>query len=254
MAMLIGFGATAVNPCLAFETVADLALSEELGKTRDVARAIESYITAICKGLLKIMSKMGIATLRSYRSAQVFEAIGIRREVIDSCFTGTASRIEGIGFAEIAAEANARHAEAFANVLPWTRNVLPVGGRFKFRKEGERHLWTPETVHLLQQATRTGDAALYREYAMRINDQSRAQFTLRGMFRLKPGQPVPPEEVEPVGEIVRRFVTGAMSFGSISREAHETLAIAMNRLGGMSNSGEGGEDPARYQPIGTAHV
>ncbi|MDX9979940.1 MAG: glutamate synthase large subunit, partial [Lentisphaeria bacterium] len=249
MALLVGFGATAVNPCLAFETVAALALSEELGKTRDVARAIESYIEAICKGLLKIMSKMGIATLRSYRSAQVFEAIGIRREVIDSCFTGTASRIEGIGYHEIAAEANARHAEAFANVQPWTRNVLPVGGRFKFRKEGERHLWTPETVHLLQQATRTGDAGLYREYARRINDQSQAQFTLRGMFRLKPGQPVPIEEVEPVADIVRRFVTGAMSFGSISREAHETLAIAMNRLGGMSNSGEGGEDPARYQPL-----
>ncbi len=249
MALLLGFGATAVNPYLAFETVADLANCEELGKTRDVAKAIESYIEAICKGLLKIMSKMGIATLRSYRSAQVFEIIGIKRSVVDAYFTGTATRIEGIGLDEIAAEANARHAEAFSNVKPWARDVLPVGGRFKFRKDGERHLWTADTVHKLQEATRTGNAKLYREYAALINDQTKAQFTLRGMFRFKERTPVPLAEVEPASEIVKRFVTGAMSFGSISREAHETLAIAMNRLGGMSNSGEGGEDPARYQPL-----
>ncbi|MBT7164282.1 MAG: glutamate synthase large subunit [Victivallales bacterium] len=249
MALLLGFGSTAINPYLAFETVADLAMSEELGETRDVARAIESYIKAIRKGLLKIMSKMGISTLRSYRSAQVFEAIGIKAEVIDQYFTGAASRIEGLGLEEIAAEANARHAEAYHNVKPWARDILPVGGRFSYRNEGERHLWTPDTVHKLQQATCTGNAALYREYAALINNQAKQQFTLRGMFRFKERQPVPLGEVEPAAEIVKRFVTGAMSFGSISREAHETLAIAMNRIGGMSNSGEGGEDPARYQPL-----
>ena len=249
MALLLGFGATAVNPYLAFETVAALALDAEQGRTHDVALAIERYITAICKGLLKIMSKMGIATLRSYRSAQVFEAIGIKRDVIDRYFTGTASRVEGLGLDEIAAEANARHAEAFGAGQPWLANVLPAGGRFKFRLDGERHLWNPATVHKLQQATRTGDSALYREYAALVNDQAERQFTLRGMFRFRKRAPVPLAEVEPASEIVKRFVTGAMSFGSISREAHETLAIAMNRLGGMSNSGEGGEDPARYAPL-----
>jgi glutamate synthase domain-containing protein 2/glutamate synthase domain-containing protein 1/glutamate synthase domain-containing protein 3 len=249
MALLLGFGATAINPYLAFETVADLASQEELGKTRDVAKAIESYIKGICKGLLKIMSKMGIATLRSYRSAQVFEAIGIKSEVMDAYFTGTASRIEGVGLDEIATEANARHAEAFVDVKPWAAELLPVGGRFKFRKDGERHLWTPESLHKLQHATRTGDTATYREYAALINEQAEKQFTLRGMMKFRKRKSIPLGEVEPAAEIMKRFVTGAMSFGSISREAHESLAIAMNRIGGKSNSGEGGEDPARYVPL-----
>ncbi|MCK5803423.1 MAG: glutamate synthase large subunit [Lentisphaeria bacterium] len=249
VALLLGFGATAVNPYLAFEIVADQTLSGELGKTTDVARSIESYINALCKGLLKIMSKMGISTLRSYRSAHVFEIVGLRSKLVDAYFPGTASRVEGIGLDEIAAEANARHKQAFGKHNALERPILPSGGRFKYRKDGERHLWTPDTVSKLQQATRTGDSVLYKEYAALINDQSRKQVTLRGLFTFKKSKPVPLQEVEPAERIVKRFVTGAMSFGSISREAHETLAIAMNRLGGMSNSGEGGEDPARYKPL-----
>jgi glutamate synthase (NADPH/NADH) large chain len=244
MALLLGYGASAISPYLAFETVADLALTDALEPACGAARAMENYVDALRHGLLKVMSKMGISTLRSYRSAQVFEAVGLRRDLVDRYFTGTATRVEGIGLEAIAREANARYA-AFRAAAP----VLPSGGQYKFRRDGERHLWTPDSISLLQQATRTGDRALYRRYAELINDQSRQQSTLRGLFRFKPATPVPLEEVEPAAEIVKRFVTGAMSFGSISREAHETLAIAMNRLGGMSNSGEGGEDPARYAPL-----
>jgi glutamate synthase domain-containing protein 2/glutamate synthase domain-containing protein 1/glutamate synthase domain-containing protein 3 len=248
MALLLGYGATAINPYLAFEAIADMTLKKELSVDLGVAKALENYSAALCESLRKIMSKMGISTLRSYRSAQVFEAIGLNHDLLDRYFEGTASRIEGVGLDAIAAEAGARYREAYGAPQD-SPAVLSAGGQYRFRRDGERHLWTPESISKLQQATRTGDGRLYAEYAKLINDQAEKQFTLRGMFRFKASTPVPIEEVEPTAEIVKRFVTGAMSYGSISREAHETMAIAMNRLGGKSNSGEGGEDPSRYQPL-----
>jgi glutamate synthase (NADPH/NADH) large chain len=245
MALLLGYGATALHPYLAFESIADLALKNELGGGLGVAKALENYVAALCEGLRKIMSKMGISTLRSYRSAQVFEAVGLNRRVIDAYFEGTASRVEGIGLDVIAAEANARHRAAYHSTQEGPP-MLSSGGVYRWRADGERHLWNTESISKLQQATRQNDERLYREYARLINDQSQRQFTLRGMFRFKPTAAVPLAEVEPVENILKRFVTGAMSFGSISREAHECLAIAMNRMGSRSNSGEGGEDPARY--------
>jgi glutamate synthase (NADPH/NADH) large chain len=248
MALLLGYGASAINPYLAYEIVTDLALRERLSKDVGAVKALESYTKALVKGLMKIMSKMGISTLRSYRGAQVFEAVGLDSEVIARYFEGTASRIEGIGLDEIAREANARYRAAMEpeDKAP---KILAGGGHYSYRKDGERHLWTPEAIHYLQQATRTGDYDLYQRYAELINDQAQRQSTLRGLFRFREATPVPLDKVEPETEIVKRFVTGAMSFGSISQEAHETLAIAMNRLGGMSNSGEGGEDPERYLPL-----
>jgi len=249
LATLLGYGASAVNPYLAFETVADLVLSGRLSKDLSITQALENYIKALCKGLLKIMSKMGISTLRSYRGAQVFEAIGLNSDLISRYFPGTPSRIEGIGLDEIAREANARYAAAHAPP-GLASQVLPSGGHYALRADGERHLWNPDTIFYLQQATWKNDYELYRKYAALVNDQSRKQFTLRGLFRFKKTRPpVPLDEVEPETEIVKRFVTGAMSFGSISQEAHETLAIAMNRIGAMSNCGEGGEDPERYVPL-----
>ena len=248
MALLLGYGATAINPYMAFETIADMALKKELSVDLSAAKAMENYVAALCEGLRKIMSKMGISTLRSYRSAQVFEAVGLSAGLLDRYFEGTVSRVGGIGLGEIAAEANARYREAFEqpqDVMP----ILPAGGLYRYRADGERHLWSPEAIANLQQATRQGNYALYKDYARRINDQSEKQSTLRGMFRFTRGEPVPLDQVEPASAIVKRFVTGAMSFGSISREAHEAMAIAMNRLGAMSNSGEGGEDPARYKPL-----
>ncbi len=247
-ALLLGYGATAINPYLAFDIVADLAGRGGLEGKIGVTQALENYITAVGKGLLKIMSKMGVSTLRSYRGAQVFEAVGLNAALIERYFPGTASRIQGIGLAEIAAEAQARYAAAQARAPDATR-LLPSGGRYRYRKDGEHHLWTPESITRLQGAARTNDVRGYREYAALINDQARQLSTLRGLFKFKACQAVPLEEVEPVGEIMKRFVTSAMSFGSISREAHATLAIAMNRIGAMSNGGEGGEDPARYEPL-----
>jgi len=248
LALLLGYGATAVNPYVAFETVAAMVLNKELSRDLIVGVALENYIKALCKGLLKIMSKMGISTLRSYRSAQVFEALGLNSDLVGQYFTGTSSRIEGIGLDEIAAEANVRYNAAY-NREPDAPKVLPSGGQYGYRLDGERHLWTPESITTLQQATRKGDYGLYRKYAGLINDQAERISTIRGMIRFKETEPVPMEEVETASEIMKRFVTGAMSFGSISREAHETIAIAMNRIGGMSNSGEGGEDPARYRSL-----
>ncbi len=248
IALLLGYGASAINPYLAFESVADLALRHRLSKDVGAAKAVESYIKALCKGLLKTMSKMGISTLRSYRSAQVFEAVGLDHEVVDRYFGGTASRIEGIGLDAIAAEARARYQAAHEDECTATP-LLPSGGHYSFRKDGERHLWSPEAIDHIQRSSRTNDYELYRRYAALINDQEKAQSTLRGLLRFKATAPVPLDEVEPESEIVKRFVSGAMSFGSISQEAHEALAIAMNRLGGMSNSGEGGEDPERYIPL-----
>ncbi len=194
------------------------------------------------------MSKLGISTLRSYRGAQAFEALGLNHDVVDKYFEGTSSRIEGIGLDEIVREAEARYRAAHQ---PYTETpqVLPDGGRYSYRKQGERHLWTPEAITYLQRATRTNDYQLFKKYTTLINDQQRQQSTLRGLFQFKQTKSIPLSEVEPESEIVKRFVTGAMSFGSISQEAHEALAIAMNRLGGMSNSGEGGEDPERYLPL-----
>ena len=248
MALLLGYGASAINPYLACEILTDLATRNRLSRDIGATKALESYIKALCTGLLKIMSKLGISTLRSYRGAQAFEALGLSGDVVEKYFAGTASRVEGIGLDEIAQEANARY-QAACDEDASVPKVLPSGGHYSLRKDGERHLWNPESITYLQRATRTNDYDLYKKYAALINDQERQQSTLRGLFRFKPVEPVPLAEVEPESEIVKRFVTGAMSFGSISQEAHEALAIAMNRLGGMSNSGEGGEDPERYQPL-----
>jgi glutamate synthase domain-containing protein 2/glutamate synthase domain-containing protein 1/glutamate synthase domain-containing protein 3 len=247
MALLLGYGATALNPYLAYEVVADLAHRKQLGLEIGVPKAMENYVVALCEGIRKIMSKMGISTLRSYRGAQVFEAVGLSSELVEAYFRGTASRVEGIGLDGLAAEANARYAQAW-QPGEGAPSVLPAGGRFRYRLDGERHLWSPDAIADLQHAVRSGDREKYRSYAARINDQAERQFTLRGLFRFREAAPVPLDEVEPAASIVKRFVTGAMSFGSISREAHETRAVAMNALGGMSNSGEGGEDPARYKP------
>ncbi len=248
MALLLGYGATAINPYLAFQTAAAMCEDGHLSAPVPVAVALENYIKALCRGLLKIMSKMGISTLRSYRGAQVFESIGLNREVVDEFFPGTASRIEGIGLDEIAAEAAARFDAAESDVPP-SPVVLPSGGEYRYRVDGERHLWTPEAIRLLQKAVRTGDMDAYSGYAELINQQAGRLCTLRGMFRFKERPPVPLEEVEPASSIMTRFVTGAMSFGSISREAHQTIAVAMNRIKAMSNCGEGGEDPSRYKPL-----
>ena len=248
-ALLIGYGAAAICPYLAIETIEELAeegtfVPPELG----AEKAVENYLKAVGKGLLKIFAKMGISTLQSYRGAQIFEALGIDEPTVEEFFTGTASRIGGVGLEVIAREAQMRHARAFPRGEP-PENELDVGGHYQWRRYGERHLLNPSTVHKLQRAVRTNDYALYKEFAREINDQTRNLFTIRGVLRLKTlARPIPLDEVEPASEIVKRFCTGAMSFGSISAEAHETLAIAMNRIGGKSNSGEGGEDSRRYTP------
>jgi len=248
-AVLLGYGASAINPYMAFEIVADMAIRRQLSKDTGVARAIENYVKSVCKGLLKTMSKMGISTLRSYRNSQTFQIIGIDKSVVDRYFRGTASPVGGIGLDEIAREAAMRHQAAYAP--PAGRSsLLEHGGQYQVAVDGERHLWTPDTIRFLQVSTRTNDTAVYRQYADLINRQEKRLSTLRGLFRFKVAdKPVSLAEVEPASAIVTRFVTGAMSYGSISREAHETLAIAMNRLGGMSNSGEGGEDPERFLPL-----
>ncbi|ACY98411.1 MULTISPECIES: glutamate synthase large subunit [Thermomonospora] len=249
MALLIGYGASAVNPYLALETVEDLIAA---GKITGVepAKAVRNMVKAYGKGVLKIMSKMGVSTVASYTGAQIFEAIGLGEEVIERCFTGTTSRLGGVGFDVIAREVAERHRRAYPRGNAPAHRTLEVGGEYQWRREGEPHLFNPETVFKLQHATRTRRYEIFKEYTRLVDDQSARLMTLRGLFRLKEGvrPPVPIEEVEPVSEIVKRFSTGAMSYGSISAEAHETLAIAMNRLGGKSNTGEGGEDPERYTP------
>jgi glutamate synthase (NADPH) large chain len=244
MALLIGYGAGVVNPYLAFETLDDMLRQGALeGVSRD--GAIVNYIRALNKGILKVMSKMGISTLQSYCGSQIFEAVGLERAFVDRYFTSTASRIGGVGMDVIAEEARLRHAKAFPP-RPIAPLSLELGGEYQWRRDGEHHLFNPETVHKLQHATRSGQYRIYKEYTAHVDDQSRRLGTLRGLIdiRTEPA-PVPIEEVEPVESILRRFATGAMSYGSISQEAHETLAIAMNRLGAKSNTGEGGEDPAR---------
>jgi glutamate synthase (NADPH) large chain len=250
MALLIGYGASAINPYLAIDTVADMAASGDVPGT-DPAKATANYVKACGKGVLKVMSKMGISTVASYTGAQVFEAIGLSEELVEEYFTGTVSRLSGIGLDVICAEVAARHALAFPDrPEELAHRELVVGGEYQWRREGEHHLFNPETVFRLQHSTRTRRYEIYKEYTRLVDDQAARLATLRGLFRLREEErpAVPLSEVEPVSEIVRRFATGAMSYGSISKEAHETLAIAMNRLGGKSNTGEGGEDPDRYVP------
>ncbi len=244
-ATLIGFGASAVNPYLAYEIIAQLKDEGLLPGPLRLENAIDQYITAVKKGLLKIMSKMGVSTIRSYRGAQVFEAVGLNRQLVERYFTGTPSRIGGAGIEEISAETVRRHMWAFGGDVS-AREGLDSGGNIHFRRFSEKHLFSPEAVTRLQAAVREGNYALYKRYCEAIHDRSRNLCTLRGLFTFKQRTPVALDEVEPVESIVKRFVTSAMSFGSISREAHETLAIAMNRLGAASNSGEGGEDEKRY--------
>ena len=247
MALLLGYGAAAINPYLAFETIEDLVLEGELGQI-DLSQAVQHYIKAGTKGVLKVMSKMGISTLQSYRGAQIFEAVGLNKAFVDRYFTWTASRIGGIGIETVADEVKRRHLRAFPG-RGRQDNELDSGGEYQWRRDGEYHLFNPETVFKLQHAARSGQYAIYREYARLVNEQSRQRATLRGLFDLRStNPPIPIDEVEPVENILKHFATGAMSYGSISKEAHETLAIAMNRLGGKSNTGEGGEDPVRYIP------
>jgi len=244
-ALLIGYGAGAVNPYLAFETLDDMIRQGELVGI-DHAKAVNNYVKAVGKGVMKVMTKMGISTAQSYCGAQIFEAIGLSKEVVDKYFSWTASRISGVGLDVIAAEVKARHDRAFPE-RPLNGHVLDVGGHYQWRKDGEYHLFNPETVHKLQYAVRSGNYKVFQEYSALVNNQAKRLCTLRGLFELKfADQPIPIEEVEPVESIMKRFKSGAMSYGSISKEAHETLAIAMNRIGGKSNTGEGGEDPARY--------
>ncbi|HUU91584.1 MAG TPA: glutamate synthase large subunit, partial [Phycisphaerae bacterium] len=248
VALLIGYGASAVCPHVALSTAIWMAEANRLDAPLPPEEAVDNVLTALKKGLLKTFSRMGISTIRSYRGAQVFEAVGLSRRLVDTYFTGTASRIEGIGLDEIAAEVAARHRRAFPRDGARS-DLLDAGGDYHVRAGGADHLWSPEAISKLQHATRTGDYAVYKEYAALINDQSRARVTLRSLLAFKKGEPVAIAEVEPVEQIVKRFCSAAMSFGSISKEAHETIAIAMNRLGARSNSGEGGEDPDRSRPM-----
>ena len=243
-AVLLGYGCGAINPYLAFATL-DEMINQRILVDVDYKTACKNYIKAVTKGTIKIASKIGISTLQSYRGAQIFEAIGLNHTVIDRYFTWTASRIEGADLAAIAKETILRHAHAFPD-RDVNVHTLDVGGEYQWRKDGEAHLFSPQTIHTLQQAVTKGDYELYKQYAQLVNDQNKQRFTLRGLLEYKDREPVPLDEVEPVEEIMKRFKTGAMSYGSISKEAHESLAIAMNRIGGKSNTGEGGEDPERY--------
>jgi len=252
VAVLLGFGASAINPYLAFESVEDLITTGALTGVPPEA-AVCNYVKALGKGVLKIMSKMGISTVSSYCGAQVFEAVGLADELVQRYFTGTPSKIGGIGLNEVHAEIAARHAKAYpANEAERTHRRLEVGGEYQWRREGELHLFNPQTVFLLQHATKSRQFDVFRQYTSAVDRLAAEAGSLRGLFALRCGvrPPVPLDEVEPASEIVKRFGTGAMSYGSISAEAHETLAIAMNRLGGRSNTGEGGEDPERlYDPL-----
>jgi glutamate synthase (NADPH/NADH) large chain len=253
MALLVGFGAGAINPYLAFETVENIISNDMyLLGSMDPLKAVKNYIKASGKGVLKVMSKMGVSTVASYTGAQIFEAIGLSTELVNEFFTGTVSRLGGIGLDEIAAEVATRHALAHPT-RPDLRSHrrIELGGEYQWRREGEYHLFNPETVYRLQHATRSGRYDVFKQYTRDVDDQSERLATLRGLFHLRTGDrpSISIDEVEPVSEIVKRFSTGAMSYGSISAEAHENLAIAMNRLGAKSNTGEGGEDPERFVPM-----
>ncbi|MFA5104042.1 MAG: glutamate synthase large subunit [Candidatus Margulisiibacteriota bacterium] len=244
-ALLFGYGAGCINPYMAFDTIDRLVEEKEI--SADKERAHYNYVKSVEKGILKILSKMGISRLQSYRGAQIFEALGLCDDLIERYFPGTVSRIGGAGLKEIAKETLIRHEKAFSE-----KNIdemLDVGGVYQWRKGGETHLWNPDTIFALQQAARNNDPQKYKEFSALINNQSGYNATLRSLLRFKKTSPISPDEVEPASEIVKRFVTGAMSFGSISKETHETIAIAMNHLGGKSNTGEGGEDPIRFKPL-----
>ncbi len=257
MALLIGYGAAAINPYLAFESIEGMINAEDglglhsLGGM-EVHKAVKNYIKAAGKGVLKVMSKMGVSTVASYTGAQIFEAIGLSSELVDEFFTGTVSRLGGIGLDEIADEVAMRHRIAHPK-RPELRvhRKLELGGEYQWRREGEHHLFNPETVYRLQHSTRAGRYDIFKQYTQQVDDQAKSLYTLRGLFELKTDDrpAISIDEVESVSEIVKRFSTGAMSYGSISAEAHETLAVAMNRIGGKSNTGEGGEDPERYLPL-----
>ncbi|MGQ0658652.1 MAG: glutamate synthase large subunit [Chromatiales bacterium] len=248
ISVLIGYGAGAINPYLAFETLDDM-IRQNMLEGMDHKKAVKNYIKALNKGLVKVMSKMGISTVQSYRGAQIFEAVGLDKAFVDQYFTWTASRIGGIGIDVVATEVSMRHHQAFPD-RPVGQPDLDWGGEYQWRRDGEYHLFNPATVFKLQHATRTGQYRIFKEYSQLVDDQDKHLATLRGLFEFNYApEPVPLEEVEPVERIFKRFATGAMSYGSISQEAHETLAIAMNRIGGKSNTGEGGEDSERYKPL-----
>ncbi len=242
--LLIGYGCGAINPYVAFETLDDM-ISQGLLVGIDHKTACKNYLKAATKGVIKVASKMGISTIQSYRGAQIFECIGLSQDVVDRYFTWTASRIQGAGMDIVAKEAGLRHAHAFPG-RPVNGHTLDVGGEYQWRKGGEPHLFNPQTIHTLQKAVRNHDYALFKQYSAMVNEQGRKHYTLRGLLDFKKCSPIPVEEVEPIHAILKRFKSGAMSYGSISKEAHEALAIAMNRIGGKSNTGEGGEDPERY--------
>jgi glutamate synthase (NADPH/NADH) large chain len=248
-ACLLAFGATAINPYLAMSSIRDMKLSGKLETELDADHLKKNYVKAVCDGLLKVFSKMGISTLQSYQGAQIFEIIGLDRSVVDAFFTGATSRIEGMGLDEIARETLAKHYFAFSRKeVPVDR--LSVGGFYQWKRKGEFHLFNPTTIHLLQHSTKMNDYSTFKKYSKSVNDQAEKAVTLRSLFQFKRNRPsISIDEVEPAENIFKRFATGAMSFGSISWEAHTTLAIAMNRLGGKSNTGEGGEDEIRYTPL-----
>ncbi len=243
-ALLIGYGASAINPYLAFESLDDM-IRQGLLVGVEHKKAVKNFVKAAIKGVVKTMAKMGISTIQSYRGAQIFEAVGLHSDVVDKYFTWTPSRVQGADLHAIGVELLRRHERAFPG-REGADPTLDVGGDYQWRREGEQHLFNPETIHTLQKAVRTGDYTTYKKYAALVNDQDKKHFTLRGLLEFTGATPIPLEEVEPVESIMKRFKTGAMSYGSISQEAHEALAIAMNRIGGRSNTGEGGEDPERF--------
>ncbi len=252
--LLIGYGADAINPYLAFEALWQARRDDRLPASDfpNDEIVVARYRKGVAKGMLKVMAKMGISTLQSYKGAQIFEALGLRDEVMDRCFAGTASRVQGVGFEILAQESLRRHERAYVKNNVNRRSSLSNSGEYHWRADGERHMWSPETLSQLQRAARNNDGTAYEQFAQFVNNDARARCTLRGLLRFKKnvaGSAVPLDEVEPAKDIVKRFCTGAMSFGSISSDAHETLAVAMNRLGGKSNTGEGGEDPDRFRPL-----
>jgi len=250
--LLVGYGADAINPYAAFEALSSAWQDGLLPSCEQEDKVIYRYRKAVAKGMLKVMAKMGISTLQSYKGAQIFEALGLQQEVIDRCFAGTASRIQGVSFRVLAEELLRRHELGYPSRSELPLTSLPNPGEFHWRAEGERHMWDPQAISDLQLAARTNGREAYKRFSQHADSDARTRCTLRGLMRLKiggNGGPIPLEQVEPAKEIVKRFCTGAMSFGSISADAHETLAIAMNRIGGKSNTGEGGEDPARFVPL-----
>ncbi len=246
-ALLLAFGADCINPYMAFEAIKFMVKERDLNI--NAAEAIHNYIKSVDKGILKILSKMGISTLQSYRGAGIYEALGLSDEIIEKCFHGTVSRIGGIGFDIAADEAMSRHRDAFPFREEFKNEILNTGGIYQWKRDGEVHLWNPESISALQDSVRKGDYERFKEFSKLINDQSKNPVTLRSLLKFRPGLSIPVEEVESEESIIKRFASGAMSFGSLSKEAHETIALAMNSLGAKSNTGEGGEDPARFKPL-----